>query len=281
VLFKTGFYNVVAAFGVTIILRSSTMRRLIPALLFVSLTGAAFGQGQGHSSNGVWSLGGFGSILYPATGHAPTATPPIGQFASNGFSHGFANPGHASHPQHGAAVIVPYPVYYGGYYGGGNGYYCDPTVSNCPNGYGAGYAPGYTDDGSQSGPGLPSVVINQNFVPPQANPQVRDYTGDQPQQQPQDQSGLKLYQAPPSHPYADAAAAAQRPAASDQPTIYLIALRDHTIVQALGYWMEGSTLHYVSAEQTLNQLSIDLVDRDLSQRLNNERGLDFRLPQPR
>src|SRR6202044_815090 len=150
-------------------------------------------------------------------------------------------------------------------------------------GYSNGYGPGYTDDGSQQqGPGLPSVVINQNFVPPQANPQVRDYTGDQPQQQ-QDQSGLKLYQAPPSHPYADAAAAAaaQRPAPSDQPTIYLIALRDHTIVQALGYWMEGSTLHYVSAEHTLNQLSIDLVDRDLSQRLNDERGLDFRLPQAR
>jgi hypothetical protein len=199
-------------------------------------------------------------------GHAPTATPPIGQFANNGFSRGFANPGRAGHPQHGAAVIVPYPVYYGGYYG--NGYYGgDPTA-----------APGYTDDGSQSGPGLPSVVINQNFVPPQANPQVRDYTGDQ-QQQPDQSSGLKLYQAPPSHPYADAAA--QRASAGDQPTIYLIALRDHTIVQALGYWMEGSTLHYVSAEHTLNQLSIDLVDRDLSQRLNDERGLDFRLPQPR
>ena len=143
-------------------------------------------------------------------------------------------------------------------------------------GYRAGYAPGYADDGSQSGgPGLPSVVINQNFVPPQANPQVRDYTGDQPpQQQPQDQSGLKLYQAPPSHPYADAAAA-QRATASDQPTIYLIALRDHSIVQALGYWMEGSTLHYVSAEHTLNQLSIDLVDRDLSQRLNDERNVGF------
>jgi hypothetical protein len=249
------------------------MRRLIPALLFVSLTGAAFG--QGHPNNGVWSLGGFGSILYPATGHAPTATPPIGQFASNGFSHGFANPGRASHPQHGATMIVPYPVYYGGYYG--SGYYGDPSA-----GYSNGYGPGYTDDGSQQqGPGLPSVVINQNFVPPQANPQVRDYAGDQPpQQQPQDQSGLKLYQAPPSHPYADAAAA-QRGTASDQPTIYLIALRDHSIVQALGYWMEGSTLHYVSAEHTLNRLSIDLVDRDLSQRLNDERGLDFRLPQPR
>jgi hypothetical protein len=174
-------------------------------------------------------------------------------------------------------VIVPYPVYYGGYYGAG--YSGDPSAADAPNGYGAGYGPGYGDDGSQSGPGLPSVVINQNFVPPQANPQVREYTGDQAQPQ-QDSPGLKLYQAPPSHPYADAAAA-QRAASGDQPTIYLIALRDHTIVQALGYWMEGNTLHYVSAEHTLNQLSIDLVDRDLSQRLNDERGLDFRLPQPR
>jgi hypothetical protein len=247
------------------------MRRLIsalgPALMFAGLTGLAFAQGPG----GVWSLGGFGSVLYPAMGHAPTATPPIGQFANNGFSHGFANPGHASHPYHGSTVIVPYPVYYGGYYGYGSGY--DPNAT--------GYAPesggAYADDGSQGG--LPSVVINQNFVPPQASPQVREYTGDQ--QQSQDQSGLKVYQAPPSHPYADAAAAAQRPAASDQPTIYLIALHDHTIVQALGYWMEGSTLHYVSVEHTLNQLSIDLVDRDLSQRLNDERHVDFHLPQPR
>jgi hypothetical protein len=244
------------------------MRRLIPVFLFVSLTGLAFGQGH---SGGSWSLGGFGSVVHPGMGHSPTATPPIGQFGGGGFSRGFVNPGIANHPYHGATVIVPYPVYYGGYYG------YDPSAA----GYGNGYGPGYGNDGSQSGPGLPTVVINQNFVPPQANPQVRDYTGDQQQQQQQqDQSGLKLYQAPPSHPYADAAAA-KRAASSDQPTIYLIALRDHTIVQALGYWMEGSTLHYVSAEHTLNQLSIDLVDRDLSQRLNDERSLDFRLPAAR
>jgi hypothetical protein len=246
------------------------MRRLVPALLFVSLTGLAFGQGH---PGGSWSLGGFGSVLYPGMGHAPTATPPIGQFGGGGFSHGFVNPGHASHPQHGSTVIVPYPVYYGGYYG------YDPSAAGYANGAGPGPGSAYSDDGSQTGPGLPSVVINQNFVPPQAAPQVRDYSGDQPQPQ-QDQSGLKLYQAPPSHPYADAAAA-QRSASSDQPTIYLLALRDHTIVQALGYWMEGSTLHYVSVEHTLNQLSINLVDRDLSQRLNDERGLEFRLPQAR
>jgi hypothetical protein len=253
------------------------MRRVIsvlgPVALFVSLTGLAFAQGH---AGGSWSLGGFGNAVYPGMGHAPTATPPIGQFGSgNYYSRGFLNPGRANHGQHGPATIVPYPVYYGGYYG------YDPSAAGYANGYGPGYAPGPTDDSSQGSPGLPSVVINQNFVPPQANPQVRDYTGDQQPQAQQDQSGMKLYQAPPSHPYADAAAAAAAQRASDQPTIYLIALRDHTIVQALGYWMEGSTLHYVSAEHTLNQLSIDLVDRDLSQRLNDERGVDFRLPPAR
>ena len=251
------------------------MRCLVPSVLFLSLTGVVFGQGHQGGQGQSWSLGGFGSAVYPGMGHAPGATPPVGQFGTGhagGFSRGFGNPGHANHPGHGSTTIVPYPVYYGGYYGA---YGYDPSA--------AGYAPGYNEDPSQAnGPGIPSVVINQNFVPPQGNPQVREYTSDQPP--PQEQSGLKLYQAPPSHPYADAvptAAAPQRAVNNGQPTIYLIAFRDHSIVQALGYWMQGNTLHYVSAEQTLNQVSIDLVDRDLSQRLNDERGLDFRLPQPR
>lgn len=255
------------------------MHRLMPALLFVSLTGAAFGQGY---RGGSWSLGGFGSVVYPGLGHAPTATPPVGQFRNGGgyYSRGFLTPNRAYHGQHSPAIIVPYPVYYGGYYG------YDPSAAGYANGYAPGYGPdygnGYPDDGSQPppGPGLPSVVINQNFVPPQANPQVREYNGDQSQAQPQAQSGMKVYPATPSQPPAGAAAA-QNAASGDQPTIYLIALRDHTVLQALGYWMEGSTLHYVSAEHTLNQLSIDLVDRDLSQRLNNERGLDFHLPPAR
>jgi len=55
-------------------------------------------------------------------------------------------------------------------------------------------------------------------------------------------------------------------------------LKDHSIMQALGYWLETGTLHYVSAEYTLNQVSIGLVDRELSQRLNDERGIPFKLP---
>src|ERR1700677_4161058 len=144
--------------GSTLEVRSSAMRRLVPALLFVSLTGLAFGQGH---PGGSWSLNGLGPVVYPVMGHTPTATSPIGQFAGGGFSHGFVNPGHAAHPQHGSTVIVPYPVYYGGYYG------YDPSAAGYANG--GAPAPGYGDDGSQYGAGLPSVVINQNFVPPQAN----------------------------------------------------------------------------------------------------------------
>ena len=169
-----------------------------------------------------------------------------------------------------------YP-YYGGYYGYGwpyyGGYYgYDPSAA----GYANGYAPGSSDDGSQSGPGLPSVVINQNFVPPQSNPLVREYgpsdgSGDQP-------SSLKMYQAPTP---GQMTTQAQQPTNSDQATLYLIAFRDRTIVQALGYWMEGATLHYVTVDHDVNQVSLDLIDRDLSQRLNGERGVEFRLPPPR
>jgi len=166
-------------------------------------------------------------------------------------------------------VAVPVPVYVGGYGNGYGGYDA--------SGYGQQAPP---DQGGADTGAPPSVVINQNFVPERANPSIREYDNLPPTEQPSN-SGVRMYQAPPTHPYADqqdqqAAAAPRR--ASDEPTIYLIALRDHTIVQALGYWMEGGTLHYVNAEHSLNQLSPDLIDRSLSQRLNDERGVEFKLP---
>jgi hypothetical protein len=42
--------------------------------------------------------------------------------------------------------------------------------------------------------------------------------------------------------------------------------------------MEAGTLHYVTAEYSVNQASIVLIDRNLSQRLNDERGIAFKLP---
>jgi hypothetical protein len=255
------------------------MRYALGVVLFLSLLSVAFGQGHGAYS----SLGGYGNVLFPGTGHAPV-TPPGGINGPN-FRYGggvgrpvFANPFQQNHPQHGRTVIVPYPVFYGGGYGYGSGYGSDPNAA---------YAPGYADQAPpviNSGE-APSVVINQNFIPQQVSPQVREYNPNDPATDPQ--AGMRLYQNS-SHPYADGAGntVTRQQANSlgnpgDQPTIYLIAFKDHSIVQALGYWMEGATLHYVSVEQTLNQVSISLIDRDLSQRLNDERGLEFKLPAAR
>src|SRR5258708_9803878 len=96
------------------------MRFTVHAILFVSLVGTALGQNHQTYS----SIGGFGSVLYPGTGHAP-ATPPGGingpHFNFNGRPGGvpsrgsFGKPIPANHPQHNRTVILPYPVYYGGY----------------------------------------------------------------------------------------------------------------------------------------------------------------------
>ena len=67
---------------------------------------------------------------------------------------------------------------------------------------------------------------------------------------------------------------------ADQPATYLIAYKDHTIYAAVAYWVEGDTLHYFTAGNTQNQVSLSLVDRDLTARLNKEAGLDVKLPAP-
>ena len=240
------------------------MRLATLLVAFLSFVGIAAAQGR----SGSYSLGGFGSVIHPGIGHTPT-TPPGGINGPYFFTNGFNGrpvapaPRVTAHPQHGRTVIVPYPVYYGGYanpYAYGGGYYDSSTYAGDQGDQGAGVVSS----------GVPSVVINQNFVPQAANPQIRDYNWNDNSNG--DQSGFRMYQAP-SGPQPTA----QQP--GDQPTLYLIAFKDHSIVQALGYWMEGSTLHYVSAEHTLNQASLDMIDRDMSMRLNSERGVEFRLPQ--
>jgi hypothetical protein len=67
----------------------------------------------------------------------------------------------------------------------------------------------------------------------------------------------------------------------EKPTIYLIALKDGTLRQAIGYWTQGDTLHYVTPEASINHLSGDIVDVERSIELNRERNLDFDLRLPK
>jgi hypothetical protein len=222
------------------------MRFLVLAVTFLSLSGAAFGQ---RRSGQYWSLGGYGNVLFPGTGHAPP-TPPGG----------ITGPHFPRSPLTAATDLQPRP----------NAILPSPV-----------YDVGYTDDRSgslaQGDPDqalpvinsstVPAVIINQSLVPPQGILPTGDHNT---------RDGAQ----PCANPQRDALRS-QVAVNADRPTIYLIAFRDHRIVQALGYWLDAATLHYISAEYGLNQVSMVLIDPDLSQRLNDERGIAFKLPAPK
>jgi hypothetical protein len=223
--------------------------------------------------------GGFPNALYP--GGTAATTPGLTRFNGNVVYPGGGGPfaggqnlrrpgvppatgGRILGTGAGAVVAVPYayPVYVGGYgYGYGYGY----PPSDDAAAAGAGYAAGYAPDASAYAPGAapqqPNVIVIY-AQPPQ--PGVAPPNG-----------------APPPGAYPAPAAMEPPPEASVgvmDPSHYLIAFKDHTIYAAVAYWVEGDTLHYFTAQNTHNQVSLELVDRSLTERLTQESGLDMRLP---
>ena len=213
----------------------------------IPLTGAP-GQGfraQGGHQGGVRSgHRGFGGAGGFVGGGAVLVPYPMGGFSSDGFSSGYS-------------VHNPPPGYYDPIFGG-----YTPGPNMLP--YGA--LPGAQPGGQ---PAAPTVVINQNFQTDAVRPQFRDYSN-----VPLPEPGVTT--APPSP---DAAQTAPQAApADDQPTLFLIAMKDHTIFPAIAFWVQGDTLNYVTLQGAQNHVSLSLVDRDLSKQLNGERNVPFRLP---
>ena len=212
---------------------------------------------------------GFGRQLYPGTG-GPTAAPRggVGAYGGAGFGRmiypgtgapALLRPGAAfgvaptvGHPNHGRGAIVAYPVFYGG------GYYdsfLTPPPANPATEYDLNYP-------SQR---APVVIINQSFRPEALTPD---------EVEPAPAARVERRRAP---------AAARRdendePVREQEATIYLVAMKDDTIFATLGYWVEGDTLVYITREGSRNTASLSLVDRELSQRLNDERHVEFKLP---
>jgi hypothetical protein len=164
--------------------------------------------------------------------------------------------------------VYAYPVYIGGGYDSGYA-----------NGYQGGYGP---DQGpapfAPPAPGGPPTQPNVTVVYPpaqhaapvmiQAGPDGRYYTsGGEPGQ------GATIYESPRS-----AAPVPDDQAQAADGNRYLIAFKDHTIYSAVAYWADGDTLHYFTSGNTHNQVSISLIDRPLTERLNKELGIDFKLP---
>jgi hypothetical protein len=200
------------------------------------------------------------NVVYPA-GNPPQLNVPYSaqnsvrlgqQYASN---RGFATPVYGrTHGgfRAGSVAAIPYavPVYIGGY-AGYTGYYDSPPppdVAGAP-------APG------GSSPNV--VVVYPAVVPGGAPPPSGGYG--------------EAYAPPTGAGPSQPAPASEQGNANPAPT-YLIAFKDHTIYSAVAYWVEGDTLHYFTSGSNHNQVSLSLVDRDLTLRLNQEAGNNMQLP---
>jgi hypothetical protein len=142
---------------------------------------------------------------------------------------------------YGYPVVYAYPVYVGGYLD--NAFPAEPPPEQPPS----------------------STMIDLSQPAPAV---VEDFSSDDAQD--------------PTTPTAAAADSqpVEEPASTHEPSHYLIAFKDHTIYSAVAYWVDGDTLHYFTSGNTHNQVSLSLIDRDLTERLNKESGLEVKLPPP-
>ena len=239
------------------------MRLAVVAILVVSSSGFA----QQRNLN---PIGTNGSILRPGI---PLSGPPGQGSAFQGARPlGGMRPGRRPSSFSGGAIFLPYPV--------GGGYASGYTVHNPPPGeydpifggytppaQGYAQAPGYYEPAA---PPAPTVVINQNFQTDPVRPQLRDYSNVQ-----LPEPGVTVAPPPASQ---NQPSTAQTAVNDDQPVMFLIALRDHTILPAVAYWVQGDTLNYVTLQGAQNRVSLSLVDRDFSKQLNAERNMPFRIP---
>jgi hypothetical protein len=211
----------------------------------------------------------YGNILFPG-GIPPISNNHAGGLGATIAGGSYTGVAPGAVPQRGGrqrTVVVPYayPVYYGGGYGGYDA--PDQQPQNV------------TVVVPQQQ--VPQVIINNGYTPETSHPLVREYGENE-----LPESTLRVYEGS-SKLRTETASRPERsgmPQGSvmnEKPTIYLIALKDGTLRQAIGYWTQGDTLHYVTPDSSVNHLSIGMVDRERSIELNAERKLEFDLKLPR
>ena len=209
------------------------------------------------------SISGSGNVVLRGYGNQPLTNPfsfpdnfATRQAATITAFPGFtdAQSGGSFQPSRGDATVVvpyPYPIYMGAY--------ADPNGQQQPN-----ITVVMPPNAAQA---APPVIINQYFLPETARPTSRESAPGAQETAPAGQSGSR------TDPDATPA-----PAPEDQ-VLFFIALKDSTIYTAVvAYYVEDGTLHYINYGGKHNQVSLDLVDRDLTAKLNRARQVEFRLP---
>ena len=66
--------------------------------------------------------------------------------------------------------------------------------------------------------------------------------------------------------------------AQEDPVQFFIALKDGWVHVAVAYWVLQGTLHYLTPEGSHNRVSLEIVDREMSARLNDGGRVPFVLP---
>jgi hypothetical protein len=245
--------------GDTLKAGSFPMKTFARCAFLILLGSGAFAQRHGVG-NSVGTNAGYGNVVFP--GGRPTINTPFTPTPGVGFARSIGNVV-AGRPafngnfhrnaNSGAVVYVPYayPVYSGaGYYGGYGGYYAgygDPSAMPPPQ-----QQPNITIIYPPQQP--PPMMVTQPQAPP-ANAMIQEY-------------GPSQTAAPTDTSQRDA-------------DYYLLAFKDHSIYSAVGYWVDGDTLHYITTGNVHNQVSLSLVDRDLTLQLNKGRGVQVTLPPSR
>jgi hypothetical protein len=178
-----------------------------------------------------------------------------------------------THPGHGNGVVVPYPVFVGGgyyNYGAPSAVFVQPPLfmenfsrPSETQQQAAAQQALFLDNfsaPSRSAPAqdAPVVIVNQYFTPDAAPTPAPAPSTVSPA--PVQQSAPMVYNQAP------------------EPVIYLIAMKDHTIYAANAYYVENGVLNYTTLQGSQNSASLELVDRELSDRLNRERKVAFGLP---
>ena len=232
------------------------MRCILPALIACFLLAApVFAQrGGGHGGGGGGMRGGGGGMRggggfrgggggFRGGGGGFRG----GGFAGGGFrGGGFRGGFNRGFGFRGRSGFIPFYGFYGGY-GYSDPFFYDSYPSSYP--YSNGYP--YAGYGSSS----PSVMIISNSPYGYAAAPPPEFV-------------------PPPEPPAPPPAQEQK----YETPLFLIAFKDSTIRAVLAYWVDGTTLHYVTMEHEQKQAPLSSVDRDLSERFNRERNVTFRLP---
>ncbi|SPF55275.1 conserved exported hypothetical protein [Candidatus Sulfopaludibacter sp. SbA4] len=183
------------------------------------------------------------TVVSPPSIVIPTGINPNSGFRNgSGFSSnrsGYRGTGRSTGP------VYAYPIYVGG------------------GGYGYGYDSSYYGP-QQAAPQQGSVTV---IYPPQPAPVIINQFG------PPGDSQYTSVQGPVQSQMSE-----PPDSSANEPAHYLIAFKDHTIYSAVAYWIDGDTLHYFTNGNTHNQVSVALIDRELTARLNKDSGVEIKLP---